>query len=139
MIALISLAFGAGLLSPVNPCGFALLPAYLATFLSPAATDTPLSAAVRLRRAITTGTAVTAGFIATTTVVGIALAAGLRALVTVIPWIGAILVVAGGVLTGLVWKRTSHRAARPTSSTDDTGCACPAGQSTPSNSIRFRP
>ena len=30
MTALLILAFGAGMLAPVNPCGFAVLPAYLA-------------------------------------------------------------------------------------------------------------
>jgi cytochrome c-type biogenesis protein len=83
---LLALAFGAGLLAPVNPCGFALLPAYLTTFLQDAHTST---AAQRLRRALGTGVAVTLGFSATLTAVGIALAAGLRALTGVIPWLAA--------------------------------------------------
>jgi hypothetical protein len=67
---LIALAFGAGLLAPISPCGFALLPTYLAGFLQPAATR---PAPQRLRRAVMTGGAVTVGFTATTAVIGIAL------------------------------------------------------------------
>lgn len=95
MSALLALAFGAGLLAPVNPCGFALLPAYLTTFLH----DTPTSGpGQRLRRALGTGAAITLGFSATLTAIGLALAAGLRALIGVIPWLAAVL---GLVLTGI--------------------------------------
>ena len=33
MIAALSLAFGAGLVATINPCGFAMLPAYLSYFM----------------------------------------------------------------------------------------------------------
>ena len=34
MTALLALAFAAGMIAPVNPCGFALLPAWIAQTLS---------------------------------------------------------------------------------------------------------
>jgi cytochrome c-type biogenesis protein len=99
MSPLLALAFGAGLLAPVNPCGFALLPAYLGAFLQDTAANT---APQRLRRALGTGAAITLGFSATLTAIGVALAAGLRALTDVIPWIavavGVVLVLAGAAM-----------------------------------------
>jgi cytochrome c-type biogenesis protein len=100
---LVGLAFGAGLLAPLNPCGIALLPAYLATFLDPASPGTGRAGAGgRMRRALSGGAAVTAGFIATTTLVGLGLAVGVRALLTVVPWLaaalGLLLVVVGVVM-----------------------------------------
>lgn len=99
MTPLLALGFGAGLIAPVNPCGFALLPAYLATFLHDDAADT---AAQRLRSALRTGAAVAIGFAGTLTAIAAALAFGLRALVDVIPWLAAAVGIVL-VLVGLAW------------------------------------
>jgi cytochrome c biogenesis protein CcdA len=92
--ALIALAFGAGLLAPVNPCGFALLPAYLATVLQPSSGPVPVT--VRLRRALSAAAMIITGFMVTVTGVGASLAAGLSTLITMVPWIAVLL---GVVLT----------------------------------------
>lgn len=96
MSALLALAFGAGLLAPVNPCGFALLPAYLGGFLQEGPCGT---AGERLRRALGVGAAVTLGFSATLTAIGVALALGLRALIDIVGWlavgVGAVLILTG--------------------------------------------
>lgn len=89
MRALIVLAFGAGLLTPLSPCGFALLPAYLAAFLNPG--GGPVPAPARLRRALGAAGAITAGFTATLTSIGAALAAGLGTVIHLIPWAAAAL------------------------------------------------
>jgi len=99
---LVAVAFGAGLLAPVNPCGFALLPAYLSTFLHPGTTSGPATLPRRLRTALLTGAAITAGFVVAVTAVGAVLAAGLRSVIHVMPWLAAIvglaLVLAGVVM-----------------------------------------
>lgn len=71
--AALALAFAAGTLAAVNPCGFALLPAYLALFVSgpeDSASDRSATTASRgagplvpLRRAAVATTAMTAGFV----------------------------------------------------------------------------
>ncbi|GAB7145673.1 cytochrome c biogenesis CcdA family protein [Mycobacterium riyadhense] len=101
---LLALAFGAGMLAPVNPCGFAVLPAYLAYAVD--TTDDPsgrrVGALARVAGGLRAGSALTAGFAGTLTVIGVLLALGLRSLVGVFPWlaagIGALLAVAGLVM-----------------------------------------
>ena len=71
---LLALAFAAGLAAAVNPCGFALLPAYLAYFLG-LTDDTPAenrseSVSQALRRAVVVSAALTAGFVVVFGVVG---------------------------------------------------------------------
>lgn len=57
-----------GILAAVNPCGFALLPTYLISYLSVDDTsDTP----TRLRRSISVGGSVSLGFVAVFIVVGV--------------------------------------------------------------------
>lgn len=103
MTAALTLAFAAGTVATVNPCGFALLPAYLARRI--AAADRGRSRPVALARAATVGAATTAGFVAVFAVVGSAIALGARFLTTLLPWfglaIGITLAAAGlAVLTG---------------------------------------
>ncbi|WP_136246315.1 cytochrome c biogenesis CcdA family protein [Mycobacterium intracellulare] len=88
MNGLLVLAFTAGMLAPVNPCGFALLPAWITHTLGE--TDTyPLP--VRLTRALRTGAALTVGFAGTLVAAGLAISAGARALITAMPWLGLVL------------------------------------------------
>ena len=82
---LLTLAFTAGLLAPVNPCGFALLPAYLAH----TATARPDAAfPQRLLRSLAAGAALAAGFAITLSIAGLAISAGAHQLIRAAPWLG---------------------------------------------------
>jgi cytochrome c biogenesis protein CcdA len=82
---LLTLAFTAGLLAPVNPCGFALLPAYLAH----TATARPDAAfPQRLLRSLAAGAALAAGFALTLSTAGLAISAGAHQLIRAAPWLG---------------------------------------------------
>uniref|UniRef100_UPI0031CE6241 cytochrome c biogenesis protein CcdA n=1 Tax=Mycobacterium sp. TaxID=1785 RepID=UPI0031CE6241 len=89
MNGLLALAFAAGMLAPVNPCGFALLPAWISYTLGDAA---PLP--VRLARALRAAAALTIGFASTLVGAGLAISVGARALIHLAPWLG--------LVTGLV-------------------------------------
>lgn len=82
--ALLTLAFTGGLLAPVNPCGFALLPTYLAH----AATESHAGLAARLARVMGTGAALAAGFAVTLSAAGLAISAGAHQLLRAAPQIG---------------------------------------------------
>ena len=92
---LLTLAFTAGLLAPVNPCGFALLPAYLA-HTATARPDTALPQ--RLLRSLAAGAALAAGFAITLSIAGLAISAGAHQLIRAAPWLGFTV----GVLLGLL-------------------------------------
>lgn len=116
MNALLALAFSAGMLALVNPCGFALLPAWIGHSLTGSETA-PL--AVRLLRGLGAGATLTVGFAGTLAAAGLAVSAGARGLITAAPWlgltIGIVLVVLGAaMLAGLPLRlRLPVRAARP--------------------------
>lgn len=102
MNGLLPLAFAAGMIAPVNPCGFALLPAYLATQLTESGTGTT---AGRLAAGLRSGAALAAGFALTLSAAGFAISAGAHPLLTAAPKIGlavgaALLVLAAFTLTG---------------------------------------
>jgi cytochrome c-type biogenesis protein len=109
MSAAIAFAFGAGVLATVNPCGFAMLPAFLGYYLGH---DTDKAASgltgdrrlvARIGQGFGVGAAVSAGFAAVFTGAGVLLAVGLRQLTQAVPWaavaIGGLLVMAGVALT----------------------------------------
>jgi cytochrome c biogenesis protein CcdA len=91
-------AFSAGLLAAVNPCGFALLPAYLGLYLgtNAAKPDQDRSFA----RALFISAAVTAVFVSFFGLVGLLLASATSAIAGSFPWaglvVGVLLAVAGG-------------------------------------------
>jgi cytochrome c-type biogenesis protein len=60
----IALALAAGVLAAVNPCGFALLPAYLALLVRGEASAPDPSAVAAVGRALAAAAAMTAGFAA---------------------------------------------------------------------------
>jgi cytochrome c biogenesis protein CcdA len=79
---LLALAFAAGMLAPVNPCGFALLPAWITYTLGTTdASPVPL----RLARAARSGAALTIGFAGTLVTAGLIISAGARVLITAAP------------------------------------------------------
>ncbi|OBF11362.1 cytochrome c biogenesis protein CcdA [Mycobacterium sp. ACS4331] len=102
---LVGLAFAAGLVAALNPCGFALLPVYLAYVVS--ATDAGRPAAVV--RALTATLVMTLGFVVVFAAFGsltVALASTLqRYLPAVTVVIGVLLVLVGG------WLLSGRRAA----------------------------
>jgi cytochrome c-type biogenesis protein len=95
-------AFAAGMVATVNPCGFAMLPAYVSMFLgSDDGEDAPAGVVTGLR----VGISVTLGVLVVFSVVGFLLSFGLRQLLDFVPWaaivIGALLFALGvAVLRG---------------------------------------
>lgn len=92
------LALSAGVLAAVNPCGFALLPAYVSLLITgddPADTPPP---GVALRRALTLTAAMTAGFVAVFGTFGLLAAPAADWLATRLPWVT---VAIGILLAGL--------------------------------------
>jgi cytochrome c-type biogenesis protein len=101
--SLLAFAFVAGTVATANPCGFALLPAYLTQQLHPDKSSP--QASVALMRALLVGAITTAGFLLVFGTIGGAITLGARLLVDLLPWaslaIGAALIVAGiAVLAG---------------------------------------
>jgi cytochrome c-type biogenesis protein len=66
----VAIALTSGTLAAFNPCGFAMLPAYLASFVTTDQADRPLAS--RIMRAVRVGASVTAGFLAVFSVIGFA-------------------------------------------------------------------
>ena len=100
MLGLLPAAFAAGMVATVNPCGFAMLPAYLGYFLAAGGDERVTS-----RRLASVAIAVSAGFVAVFSVAGALITAGLRGAIGWVPWmaavVGAVLLTVGlGVLTG---------------------------------------
>lgn len=93
---LLALAMGAGMLAAVNPCGFALLPAYLGLLIG---ADTSTTRASAVRRALGLTAAMTAGFIAVFAVFGLVIAPLASGVQQYLPWVtlvvGIALVLAG--------------------------------------------
>ncbi len=107
----LTLAFGAGVLSTLNPCGFALLPAYVSYTVKQqvsAASDRQPSGWQHLLRGELLGLPLAAGFLLVFLVAGGVLALGRRLLVHLFPWL-AILVGTGLVLLG-GWTLFTRRA-----------------------------
>ncbi len=93
-------AFGAGMVSAVNPCGFAMLPVYLSLYLGVEDSDFQnRSVLSRLIKAVWVSLVVTSGFGLLFGVVGILVSAGGSFLSGIMPWIavtvGAFLVLLG--------------------------------------------
>ncbi len=82
-----ALAFTAGLVATVNPCGFAMLPAYLA-FLVGREDDAHAAGGSlgTLGRALTVGAVTSLGFLTVFGVAGALLTIGLRIVIDVLPW-----------------------------------------------------
>ena len=98
-------AFAAGLASAVNPCGFAMLPAYLGLYLgSNENGGAEIHPVQRFSKALTVGGTVTVGFVVLFGVAGTVFALGASFVADVLPWlglvIGAALTVAGAWMLG---------------------------------------
>lgn len=89
-------AFGAGIVAAVNPCGFAMLPAYLSLYLgSQEEGFEKRSALGRSSRALLIGGVVSLGFVLLFGLAGVLVAAGGSAILGAMPWIGTVI---GGAL-----------------------------------------
>lgn len=115
-------AFAAGMASAVNPCGFAMLPAYLGLYLG--ANDEirlrRTSPLMQVGRALVVGAAVTSGFVVLFGIAGILLSLGTRSIVIgVLPFMGLAIgvlltalgawILGGGKLySGLAARAASH-------------------------------
>ena len=101
----IGLAFAAGMVSTVNPCGFPMLPAYLAMYVgSDEGADVQPAGIHQLSRALTVAGVVTLGFLLLFGSVGLVLAVGAGAIRDVMPFvglgIGVVLALVGAWLLG---------------------------------------
>lgn len=97
MEALLITAFAAGLVATVNPCGFAMLPAYLGYFLGTDAENGPPA-----RRALSVSALMSAGFLLVFGAAGLLLTLGVRAIIEFIPWMALIV----GVVLAVIGVRT---------------------------------
>jgi len=97
--SLILYSFTVGAVATVNPCGFALLPAWFARGMA-AHADRP--AAERLMRSVLSGGAVSLGFVTIFAIAGVIFASGASWLGPALPWIGIALGL-GLALVGAGW------------------------------------
>jgi cytochrome c-type biogenesis protein len=102
-------AFGAGMVAAANPCGFAMLPAYLSLYLGTEESGfAERSAARRALRALAVGCVVSSGFVVLFVLGGAAVSAGGTILIGAMPVLG---VLVGEALVVLgVWMLLARRA-----------------------------
>ena len=101
-IGFLGFTFSAGMVSTVNPCGFAMLPAYLGIYLgAPDSRDSRASLVIRFKRALLVGSLISLGVMLLFGTVGVILAAGLTTVRSVIPWLG--LVIGASLSFGGAW------------------------------------
>ncbi len=94
-------SFGAGMVSTVNPCGFAMLPAYLSLYLGTQEDKFyQRSIALRTLKALFVGLTVSAGFVLLFAIIGAGVSAGGRFIISAMPWI-AIVIGVGLAILGL--------------------------------------
>lgn len=100
----LALAFTAGMVATVNPCGFAMLPAYLSWFVGGDSADDAQPHAARLARALWVSALVSMSFVAVFAAVGVLITAGTLVVIDVVPWL-ALAVGLGLVVMGVAMLR----------------------------------
>ena len=89
VVAPLGFAFGAGVAAAFNPCGFAMLPAYMGLYLGTGDGDERVSIVGQLSKALLVGVSVTAGFILLFALAGAVIGLGARSVVRdILPWLG---------------------------------------------------
>lgn len=108
LTAALLFAFVAGMVATVNPCGFAMLPAYVSMFLGGNEGDeAPPGVVTGLR----VGFSVTVGFLVLFSAVGLLVSAGLQWMLSFVPWVA--LVIGASLLgIGIAVIRGYHLTAR---------------------------
>ena len=112
-------AFAAGMASAVNPCGFAMLPAYLGLYLGGGAAGGSGNPLRHFPRALLVGAVVTAGFVLLFGLAGALIGLGAAFLAQALPWFGltvgillaiggAWLVSGGKIYTGVAARAAAH-------------------------------
>ncbi len=95
----IGLAFAAGLVATVNPCGFAMLPAYLSYFMGLEGSEEDAESGASVAQALKVGGIVSLGFLVVFGTTGLLINAGVRSIIDWIPYvalgIGVIMVLLG--------------------------------------------
>ncbi len=95
-------AFGAGIVAAVNPCGFAMLPAYLSLYLGSQEEGFEKRSAVgRAFRAVLIGGVVSLGFVLLFGLAGVVIAAGGSVILGSMPWVG--MVIGGTLILMGIW------------------------------------
>jgi len=103
----LALAFTAGLVATVNPCGFAMLPAYLGWFVGVEGAATRPPAAERIARALGVSGLVSLTFIGVFGIVGVLVTAGALLIIDLVPWLAIVVgicLTAAGVAMLRGWK-----------------------------------
>ena len=98
----LALAFATGMVATINPCGFAMLPAYLSYFLG--MEDPSTSAEAGVRRALAVGLAVSGGFLLVFGVMGILITQFSVTIQDKLPWV-TIVIGIGLVALGVAMVR----------------------------------
>ncbi|MQG65271.1 MAG: hypothetical protein FI706_08420, partial [SAR202 cluster bacterium] len=113
-------ALAAGMASAVNPCGFAMLPAYLGMYLGDAGDpEKAVRPMQQIGRAVLVGLTVTTGFVALFGIVGLIIGLGASFIGDLLQWLGLFIgiglalvgawMVGGGKLyTGVAARAASH-------------------------------
>ncbi len=83
----LGLAFAAGLVATVNPCGFAMLPAYLSYFMGLEGAEDDEETGAGVGQALKVGGIVSLGFLAVFGVTGLLINAGVRSIIEWIPYV----------------------------------------------------
>lgn len=101
----IALALTAGALATVNPCGFPLLPAFLAFYVGADEATLP-AAPARVVQGMLVGLLVAAGFLAVFGAAGVPIAYGMTQLTSAIPWAGLVIgvVMVGGAVAAFAGR-----------------------------------
>jgi cytochrome c-type biogenesis protein len=86
----IALAFAAGMVATINPCGFAMLPAYLSYFMGIDDGDSR-SWIGAVRSALVVGATVSLGFLVVFGLAGLLITAGFRSFIDWIPWLALVI------------------------------------------------
>ena len=107
ILAPLGFAFAAGIAAAFNPCGFAMLPAYMGIYMGGGQDDRDGERHIfrHLGRALVVGGSVTAGFVLLFGVAGTVIGVGARSVVAdILPWlglaIGIVLTIVGAWLLG---------------------------------------
>ncbi|MCU0268594.1 MAG: cytochrome c biogenesis CcdA family protein [Acidimicrobiales bacterium] len=92
--------FGLGMVAVFNPCGFAMLPAWIAYFL--ASDDDETDANRSVLRSLLVGGVLTAGFVAVFLVLGVVIQLTTSSIVEKLPWFSIVAGIAMVVLAGVL-------------------------------------